>query len=351
MELTKRQLVALHGIVTNIRNKTSSECKLGGFAGSGKTTLIKYLVQFFPSFAVCAYTGKAANILRRKSIGDASTIHSRIYKAYFEGGQVWFDLTDDPGCNGFIVDEASMVSSDIYDDLKSFGMPMIFVGDHGQLEPVGSEFNLMADPDYKLEEIHRNAGEIAQFAEHLRKGLPSRTFKSQEKVNLILKRNLTTEMMAQADQVICAYNATRVATNNKIREFLGYEGIVNVGEKVMCLRNNKQLGIFNGMQGIVAALYKKKERHYMDFESDGHMICGIWYDPSIFGQEKPKLFGGGKDGPNPFDYAPCITAHKAQGDEWNKVLVIEQRCKKWEHRRWSYTSASRAREALDWVIE
>ncbi|MFN9959486.1 MAG: hypothetical protein ACK55I_40875, partial [bacterium] len=63
-----------------------------------------------------------------------------------------------------------MVGKTIYEDLRSFGKPLIFVGDHGQLEPIGDDFNLMREPDYRLETIHRNAGEIAHFAEYVRQG-------------------------------------------------------------------------------------------------------------------------------------------------------------------------------------
>ena len=348
MELTEHQKLTLCHLVNGVRIDTKPIQTLGGYAGTGKTTLIKYLVHFFPNFGVCAYTGKAANVLRKKGIAGASTIHSRIYKAFFDNGAVYFDLTDDPGCFGFIVDEASMVSEDIYVDLLSFGLPMIFVGDHGQLEPVGSDFNLMKAPDFKLEEIHRNAGEIAHFAEHIRKGFKATSFKTIEKVEFVQKRKLTDDVLVGVDQIICAYNKTRVAINTRVRKALGFEGVINVGERVMCLRNNKQLGLFNGMQGVVINLYTGKwGRRYMDFEYDGIVYKDIWYDQKQFGKEKYDIEHG-RDTPNPFDYAACITAHKAQGDEWDKVLVLEQKCANWSHKRWGYTAASRAREKVLW---
>jgi ATP-dependent exoDNAse (exonuclease V) alpha subunit len=279
----------------------------------------------------------------------ATTIHSRIYKPYFDTGAIYFDLTDDPNCEGFIVDEASMVSEEIFQDLQSFELPMIFVGDHGQLEPVDSKFNLMEKPNYCLEEIHRNAGEIAQFAEHLRNGYAARSYKKiGEKVSFV--NDLTDKMLSEVDQVICAFNKTRVGINSRVREYLGYSGLLNIGEKVMCLRNNRRQGLFNGMQGIVTKLYTGQYgRKYMDFEFDGNLLEGIWYDYRQFGQDSYKIKHG-QDTPNPFDYAYCITAHKAQGDEWNRVLVMEQRCANWSHKRWAYTAASRARENLLWKI-
>lgn len=350
MKLTTQQRIALQQLVKGVREDELPEQTLGGYAGTGKTTLIKYLKQFFPEFGVCAYTGKAANVLRKKGLNGASTIHSRIYKPIFENGVIYFDLNPEPGCEGFIVDEASMVSDDIYNDLRSFGMPLIFVGDHGQLEPVNSDFNLMADPMYRLEEIHRNAGTIAKFAQHLRSGFSSRRYNDDEQLNFLSKNQITDDVLIDVDQVICAFNQTRVTINNQIRNALGYDGILNVGERVMCLKNNREKCLFNGMQGTVVNLYEKRKRKYMDFEFDGQVIQEVCYETKQFGEESYKIKYGGRDAPNPFDYAYCITAHKAQGDEWDRVLVLEQKCKKWDHRRWSYTAASRAKNWLGWVI-
>src|SRR5262249_34437968 len=118
---------------------------------------------------------KAAHVLRGKGI-DASTIHSLIYKPGDEDdkGNVKWIKADGLDCHGVIVDEASMVSEEIHNDLRSFGLPLIFVGDHGQLPPVqrsdGRASNLMDRPALTLQKVHRNAGEIAHFAEFIRQG-------------------------------------------------------------------------------------------------------------------------------------------------------------------------------------
>lgn len=354
MRLSEQQKVALYKIYSGIKDDDLKEQTLGGYAGTGKTTLIAKLQKFFPDYAICAYTGKAANVLRTKGMHGASTIHSRIYEPHFENGAVYFDLKLNPNCDGFIVDEASMVGSEIYWDLKSFGLPLIFVGDHGQLEPVESDFNLMADPMYKLEEIHRNAGSIARYAEHLRFGYAARGFKkdTEDKVEFLSNKQVTDDLLMSVDQVICAYNATRCNINKRIRASLGYEeGTVEVGERVMCLKNNRELGLFNGMQGTVLKLYKgKRGANLMDFQFGDTEYRGISLSLKYFGQEKYDNKPMGSKSPMPFDYAYCITCHKAQGDEWDDVLVIEQKCKNWDHRRWAYTAASRARTKLRWKL-
>jgi exodeoxyribonuclease-5 len=349
MKLTNEQTSVLHSVYSDIK-KNKNEISIGGYAGVGKTTLVNYLTKFYPNYGICAYTGKAANVLRKKGVSGASTIHSRIYKPSFDNGVMYFDLNLDPGCEGFIVDEASMVSEVIYNDLKSFNLPIVFVGDHGQLEPVDSKFNLMLSPDYRLEEIHRNAGPIAKFAEHLRKGLNCRGFR-EEGSDVEFVSKLSDDLLTEVSQVICAFNKTRVSINSQIRNALGFKGVLNVGERIMCLKNNRTQGLFNGMQGTVISLYNgPRGRKLMDFEFDGFIYSGVPYEEDQFGKEKYKIKHGGGNSPNPFDYAYCVTCHKAQGDEFEKTLVIEQRCDKWDHRRWSYTAASRAKQKLYWKM-
>ena len=351
IELTDKQKYVLYKTVTDIKNGVE-EVKIGGYAGTGKTTIIKYLVKFFPDFGTAAYTGKAANVMRKKGIAS-STIHSRIYKPTFENGVVYWDLTPDLGCEGFIIDESSMVSEIIYDDLLTFNNQRIFVGDHGQLEPVDSKFNLMEKPNYTLEEIHRFAGDIARFAEYLRKGFSASSFKCEDgtvEFRHDREHQIPMDLMLGVDQIICAFNKTRVNLNAKIRAAKGYTDILHVGEKIMCLRNNRKLALFNGMQGIVTHLSTGRYgRKFLDFQFDDMIIEGIPYDTSCFGQESYKIKHG-SDTPNPFDYAPVITCHKSQGDEFGSVLVIEQICKNWQHKRWAYTAASRAKEKLYWNL-
>jgi exodeoxyribonuclease V len=348
-DLSEEQRVAVDALTEGIRRGLRKQT-LGGYAGTGKTTLIRVLKQRLPRFAVCAFTGKAANMLRRKGIAEASTIHSAIYIP-IEGrdGEIRFELRESmgPDVSGFIVDEASMVGRTIHDDLTRFGLPIIFVGDHGQLEPVNSDFNLMAKPDYTLETIHRNSGEIPRFAEWLRHGKPSRDFRPEsDAVVLLGAAGIEDATVLAADQVICAFNNTRVECNRHIRSISGRVALVEVGERVMCLRNDRDAGLFNGMQGTVTAVTACEGRISIDFSTYDGSYHGLPVDRDQFGKEK---------GPDqsvrhlhPFDYAYVITAHKAQGDEWKRVLVMEQKCKHWDHRRWTYTAASRAQEKLVW---
>jgi len=351
-QLTTEQKDVIKGIIGDIDQEQI--ITLGGYAGVGKSTVIRVILKAFEqkglNFLPCAYTGKAANVLRKKGIKNASTIHSLIYRPFKdEKDETVWHLVDKASIvndiDGFIVDEASMVSKEIHMDLCSFGLPILYVGDHGQLEPIGTDFNLMKSPTYKLETVHRNAGEIAHFAEHLRQGKPAIYFDCFEKVQIVQPKAVEDKHLISNDQVICAFNKTRVELNERARKEkdINYS-YVAVGEKIICLRNNKTRGLFNGMQGVVT---KVKKNEKFDFISDGQLYQDIKYDPDQFGQETNRsVFTKSSD---PFDYAYCITCHKSQGDQFGSVIVYEQKCNKWDHSRWAYTAASRAVNSLIWV--
>jgi ATP-dependent exoDNAse (exonuclease V) alpha subunit len=118
----------------------------------------------------------------------------------------------------------------------------------------------------------------------------------------------------------------------------------------MCLQNERTLGVFNGMQGTIGALFPP---HTMRFDADGREFF-VDYVPEQFNrEERPEYIHNDPNGDKkrlPFDYCYCITCHKAQGDEFDRVLVIEQKCRAWDNARWAYTAASRARVRLDWTV-
>lgn len=344
MKLTEEQ----KSIIRNIIKFNKKIQILSGYAGTGKSCVVQHLSQLLPDFAVCAYTGKAVNTLRKKNI-DARTIHSTIYKSHKdEDGEVYFVRNDFVKCNGFIVDESSMVSKKIYDDLTYFNKPIIFVGDHGQLEPIDDKFNLMQNPDYRLEKIHRNAGEIAHFAEFIRNGYRPKAWQNRngysEKI-IFLSKNNYKEVLKNVDQTICAYNKTRNKLNYETRELLGRKGeMPEVSDKIICLRNNSEKGLFNGMQGYIGWFHNK---HIIEFVTDiGSFEVNM--DLSMYNKVKYEI-NVEKDYPDPFDYAYAITCHKSISDQFNVILVIEQKCNLWNHARWAYTAATRAQSKIYWV--
>lgn len=346
--LTHEQKIVVSGIINALKKGNEQIISLGGAAGCGKSTCLATLSQILPSYAICAYTGKAAQVLRKKGL-DSSTIHSLIYKPFKDDeGTLEFVLKqrNELFIDGFLVDESSMLSEDLYGDLLSFSLPIIFIGDHGQLEPIGKDINVMANPMFKLETIHRNAGEIAFFADHIRKGGKPTKFKGGDKVKFVASSSVTDKMQAEVDQIICGFNRTRVEINNNVRNFLGKKELVEKGDRIICLRNSKPFGLFNGLQGIVDKVDLKKKK--ISFIADDLYYCDVKFNGNQWGKEKNQ-FEFGRDTPHPFDYAYAITCHKFQGSQCPKVMVYEQNCDLWDMKRWNYTAASRAEEELIWV--
>lgn len=327
------------------------------FIVTHNTSLVQQLIEKLPNWKVAAFTGKAANVLRKKRIENASTIHSAIYvpKMDYDGniildknGSPTFILNPTLECDGFIIDEASMVPEDIQKDLLSFNVPILYVGDHGQLPPIGTDTYLMKEPDFRLEKIHRNAGEIAIFCEFIRRGYNPTAFSKYAKnsVKFITKKQAETKWK-DADQIICGFNKTRVDINKNIRKQLGFtSNWPQIGDKIMCLKNDNQAKLFNGMQGYVKFL-SSKQKNKLTFQSD-NINYDIVFDPDQFNKEKVESFGR-KDDPMPMDYCYAATCHKCQGDEFDIGYVLEQKCKFWCPVRWGYTAASRFKKEVNWI--
>jgi exodeoxyribonuclease V len=162
----------LLALMSWLREKPSLFITVGGYAGTGKTTLVSVLraiiKELYPNYKVAfaCYTGKASQVLKQKLVAQKAiqpkdfcgTIHSLMYTAVTsEDGQIlrWKRNAELP-YDLIIIDEASMVTSDIWNDLTKYGLPMIAVGDHGQLPPIDSAFNLMDNPELRLEKMQSN---------------------------------------------------------------------------------------------------------------------------------------------------------------------------------------------------
>src|ERR1051326_4614370 len=145
------------------RNNTPPVFRLFGYAGTGKTTLAKHIAEGVDGKVLfAAFTGKAAQVMRNKGCQGASTIHSLISKTLESGAeQPSFELWDDAPASKaklIIIDECSMVDAELGRDLKSFGVPVLVLGDPAQLPPIqGGGFFTEAEPDAMLTEVHRQA--------------------------------------------------------------------------------------------------------------------------------------------------------------------------------------------------
>lgn len=366
IELTPEQELAVTKMFDWFYNQpTKQEFRLGGYAGTGKTTLVNAFLDpmrqannLTPIRAIiCAFTGKACHVLRKKGIHSAQTIHSTIYDVEpLPDGSLQFylrrQLVGSP--NLIIIDEASMISSDLYRDLASFGIKLLFVGDPGQLEPIGDNPNLMKNCDYVLSKIHRQAAlsPIITLASRVREGGSVLT-QDTTGVVTIRGKHIGDEELIKCDQVLCAKNATRSILNTRIRNVLGYGGTPIVrGDKLICLRNNRRFGMFNGLICYVHAIHKEEHNVWIcdlrDEVDNIYYNIPVWKKPFTSTLTDIDL----RNIPSYLiycDYGYAITVHKSQGSEWPHVMIFHEVMYKTDMARWCYTAITRASDKLTYL--
>lgn len=234
MKLTNEQSEVFAAIMQWVKTDKKPVAILVGSAGTGKTTLLKSVVESLEgakkTYVLLAPTGRGARILGRKTGKPSKTIHSEIYElgdikadehsdtiqGDFDspGFTIPFKLKDAVGSKAtvYIVDEASMVSDKpTHDEILSFGsgrllhdllhyariinssnnkVKILFVGDEAQLPPVKcsdspallkkyflTEFKIDSDV-FSLHKVHRQTegSLILENAEKIRESITSNEF-------------------------------------------------------------------------------------------------------------------------------------------------------------------------------
>lgn len=340
--------------------------RLFGFAGTGKTTLAKELAGSIKRRVLYAtFTGKAALVLRKKGCADASTIHALIYHVEVDErtGEALFKLNTESALDGaalLIIDEVSMVGEELARDLLSFGTRVLVLGDPAQLPPVkGEGFFINAEPDVMLTEVHRQAQDnpIIRMSMDIREGRPLAA--GQHGDSLVARsgsidRERLGKLVLDADQLLCGLNRTRATYNQRMRAMKGLRDVSKpwhptIGDRLICLRNDKQKAIFNGgiwdtedvvdcggkLSIVARSLDEKRDPiHAEVFEQffNGTEQSIPWQD---------------KRGTQEFTFGWAITAHKSQGSQWDNVIIFDESGAFREARRnWLYTAVTRAAERV-----
>ena len=256
-------------ILDFLRDSSRKELRIGGVAGTGKTSVISLIPEFAgkaglrPDLAYCAFTGKAANVMRSKGM-PATTIHSLIYHASVKVNEETqkveyeFGLKDSREVGGdvIVVDEASTVSQQLYQDLMKMGRKVVFVGDYGQLPPIGTDVNLMQEDllDFKLTKVHRQAekSDIIRLSMAVRNG-DQVAFHSGPETAKVHAGDVGVEDLLRYGQVLCGYNSTRMWLNSEMRKAYGFKSEApERKDKMTFLRNDaRRTGTFNGQQVLV----------------------------------------------------------------------------------------------------
>jgi len=337
--------------------------RLFGYAGTGKTTLARHLAEHIDGKVLyAAFTGKAALVMRSKGCQGASTIHSLIYRARESGEETPnFELWNDAPASKaklIVIDECSMVDAELGRDLMSFDVPLLVLGDPAQLPPVqGAGFFTEAEPDAMLTEVHRQAQDdpIVRLSMQVREG--GRLSPGEHGETQVVRRAaLDPRRVLEADQVLVGRNATRRAFNERMRLRRGFnEALPLAGDKLVCLRNNRKKGLFNG------GLWSVKER---STRKSGLLSMRLSPEEEMGGRPvkvsvRPECFTGNIEGfdwqerrrHDEFDFGYVLTVHKAQGSQWDDVVLFDESFAFQESReRWLYTGITRAAKRLSVVM-
>lgn len=337
-----------------------------GFAGTGKTFCATHIAsEIGGNVLFAAFTGKAALVMRLKGCYGARTIHSLIYRAEIdeETGDVSFVLNLDSELSAaklLIVDECSMVGDDLAKDLLSFGVKILVLGDPFQLPPVkGTGYFINAAPDVMLTAIRRQAADnpIIRMSIDIREGRKLQHGYYGDS-SVISRSKLTRDIVLNADQVIVGKNDTRRIYNNRIRALLGIESPLPVtGDRLICLRNDKEKGLLNGSQWHVLRtenLSASVNSSVSSLDDLAETPTKISVMPEFYtdtDEEIKEIPWWKKKQFDEFTYGYAITCHKSQGSQWDKVTIFDDSRIFREHAdKWLYTAITRAAESVTVVI-
>lgn len=390
MILTRAQEMALNIALDRWRHN-EKYVVISGYAGTGKSTLVRFIIDAMnideDLVCYCAFTGKAAEVLRSKGNKNAMTLHRLLFESIPKAsGGFYHKPKLHLEYKVVVVDEVSMRPKELMMQLFKHQVFVICLGDPFQLPPVDvdTDNHLLDHPHTFLTQIMRQAqeSEIIRLTMAIREQQKIE-YKCGNEVQVLHKNELNTGMLLWADQILTATNARRHKINTQMRQLLGRGELPEDGDKVICLRNywddigSNEEALTNGTIGYLKNPYssvryaprvvKGLERReypiigadivvdnegsfFAALEIDKEMLltgekCMGWKDAYILNKYKMRY---GEIVPKEFAYGYAITRHKAQGSEWEKVLVLEEHfpVDPIDHARWLYTAATRASKKL-----
>ncbi len=317
-----------------------------GLAGTGKTEVLAKLAHACPDGIMCAFTGKAASVLRARTGLDVSTIHSALYHY---GGQV----EDEWGVKGpnfiskranfygrvLLVDEKSTVGKRLGDEMFATGAKIIACGDPGQLPPV-RDVSFFDEKHVLLTTVHRQAWDnpIIRQAHAVRSGKDYRT--DGDLFRVITRSEMTPEDVSFGDIALCYRNETRRRLNVSRRRALGITGkVLRAGEPVMVLKNDHALAVYNGAIYTVAS--DREPGDDLELIEDGGRRVYL-FNTSCEMIDSEFETNKNDDAFSPVTLAYATTCHKFQGSETDNVLVVDEYNKEYQRAEWLYTALTRA---------
>lgn len=425
--LSDHQMGAIYGVKDWYKdNPLQQHFYLGGYAGTGKSTLLPVLIDALdldPSdIAFMAPTGKAARVMREKLkqadvFAECKTIHSSIYlpgsqkadvlerqrdqlerqldayneqgeqapeemmnkwrilnaeleEAYIENeGPKFFLNVESPVFSRklMICDEASMVGTRIAEDLYKMGVPLVAIGDPGQLPPVKDEAGLTdREPDYFLTEIHRQAldNPIIYLSMLVREGKDIKLGNYGDAVRVVRRRDDDLTFNPDVNvQVLVGTHKKRWRLNEGIRKMLGYTSSGPcAGEPLLVCKNSRNTpSLINGMPVVCTEDVGDLVEGIASFplsieEEDGTkrivQACQGLFEENFLRQQggftcTPQAAYKARKLAEHIDFGWTMTVHKSQGSSWPVVVLHDESGVFREHaRKHLYTGITRASEKL-----
>lgn len=381
MELNEQQKKGLDIAVKRYRDKKPYTI-LAGPAGTGKTFTVKYIIKELgldpeKDVAYCAYTGRAAQVLRNHGNPGAMTTHKLLYKSREMPNGTYMHTprkTLEQDYKLIVCDEISMLPKSFWDLMLTHGVHVIGLGDPEQLPPVVDDKkdvqHLLDHPHILLTEIMRQSedSEIIDLSMRVRHGEPLKYFKGRD-VSVVPKKSIGWHTMLSADIILCGTNKTRRELNEIYRMKYWGNDVPNhpiEGDKIICLKNNYDycdndnnplinggLGTISNIQLRDTKLFKPKMiANFNSFESGIFKQIPMDYNLFLNGEttiNKDNWYEFKRaQKPCWFDYGNVITVHKSQGSEFDKVILCLESFPfdPETRRRFIYTAITRARKKL-----
>lgn len=360
-----------------IFNDTDQYLVIDGEAGTGKTLLIQTLFRFcrlndsFPT--IVSFTGRGAGNVSSNDI-PAQTAHSLLYEPVLdEWGNVlyWKKLPSDVirgRCGDFIiVEEASMMPVDMVKEIMSICLPIVFVGDSGQLLPVSKDeenifvteqFNPEMFINIKVKDVQRHDGGILELARLIKSiGNINQENRKLDGVEFLDKSNFNYKWIQQhhhdVDMFACFTNNKRRSLNNLIRIAKGFrDEIPEPGERVVCLKNTviNHIQIYNGELFEVKEVFQGNpvSTFIVDSIDEDNKQVTVKVDNNFWMEETYQDFQikQNTQGIAEFTFGYCLSVHKLQGSTFNTVCYFDEFYKFAPMKRLRYTAFTRAAEKL-----
>ena len=359
--LSDKQREAIKSVNTN------NVCVITGGPGTGKTTIIKFVIELFKNegkkVVLCAPTGRAAKRMSESCLLPAYTIH-RFLKWNKESNKFLVNESNNSNAEFVIIDEVSMIDVNLLDNLfkgLSKNIKIVMIGDYNQLESVGPGKVLkdLIDSDMInvtfLNELYRQDENsyIATLASEIKKNDLSEDFLTKKEDYSFIEANASN--LKKYIEKVCLMAIEKGYSSDDIQllapMYKGENGIDNLNKLLQSIFNPDR-----GQNSIVSkdVIYRENDKILqLENDPDNNVFNGdIGYIMDITGSTITVDFDGNIVKYTPKDFIKikhgyAISIHKAQGSEFKLVILpIIFSYRIMLYKKIIYTAVTRARNNL-----